>query len=339
VIKTAVVTLRHPPGPAILSDSEHLRLAIEAHAGRRPVTAGAVEVAIDGASVATAPVVRGVARPTVALQRTTPAPKRLIIRYLPGAPWWLGGNDLELTVTLKPPSLWRQVPWVIAAALLALWMGRGWWPPRSPRRQKPTRRVAQAWGRPLLELVERAPGASGWTGLVVDAHDQFPLAGASLRIRSPSFVSDAGTAGTVTDSQGTFCLNGAELHSVEGATLEVRAPSYAELRRPLPPPGTLRIALVSRRRALLDDLVRWARRRGHPWWVPAEPTPAHVAHEAEAQRAPETARWARAVQEAAFGPDPPSERTERALSAPSRVPEAPGSPQGRRGREMPPGAG
>jgi len=73
---------------------------------------------------------------------------------------------------------------------------------------------------------------------------------------------------------------------------------------------------------VLDALVRWARRRGHPWWRRGEPTPAQVARVARAQDATSTAVWAEAIQAAAFGPNPPLEGQEEALAEPRAQPLA-----------------
>lgn len=336
VVKTAVVRLLCPGGPAIVAESGRFPITLLAQARSAPVTSGAVEVSVGSATAVTAAIVQGVARPIVGLESPTGDPVRVTVSYLPGAPWWQRGDDLELSLKVTPPSPWQKAPWIVAAALVALWMGRGWWPPPSARRDKPSR-PALARGRPVVELVERAHGTSDWAGVVLDAHDQVPLEGVRVLIRCPSFASARPDLETITDAHGQFRLDGSLLGlTTEGAALEIHAPSHAALRRPLPPAGTLRIALVARRRALLDELVRWARRRGHPWWAPGEPTPAQVAREAEAQRAPETVRWARAVEQAAFGPDAPPERLEQELAAPDGAYSK--GQQGPASREMPPDA-
>jgi hypothetical protein len=76
-------------------------------------------------------------------------------------------------------------------------------------------------------------------------------------------------------------------------------------------PGELRIALVTRRRTLLDRLVRWARARGTPWDGPREPTPGHVRRVAARAEADDVAGWAGSVEHAAFGPDPVDTAMER----------------------------
>ena len=78
-------------------------------------------------------------------------------------------------------------------------------------------------------------------------------------------------------------------------------------------PGLLELSLISRRRALMQRLVRWAERRGKPWTRPSgEPTPAQIAAVAVNEAEPEVERWARGVERLAFGPTPPDAAAEQA---------------------------
>jgi hypothetical protein len=58
---------------------------------------------------------------------------------------------------------------------------------------------------------------------------------------------------------------------------------------------------------LLDRLVLAARRTGFAVAAPPDPTPAHVARQADARARPELAHYARAVEEAAYGVAPVDE--------------------------------
>ena len=89
----------------------------------------------------------------------------------------------------------------------------------------------------------------------------------------------------------------------EGAELVAKSRSHAEERKALPTGGTLRIALITRRRAIQRRLVNWARVRGRPYDHKPDPTPGHVREAAVLQNREEVERWARAVEHAAFGPD------------------------------------
>ena len=180
--------------------------------------------------------------------------------------------------------------------------------------------LAFFYNQPGLEVVKRATrSAPGWVGLVVDAHEGTPLPNATVRLRQPSFRGPAQPSAlvTVTDTAGRFSLLTEGRAPAEGSLIEIHAPHHAVLTRPLPPPGELRVALVARRRALLDRLVAWARHRGPPWWTRAEPTPAQIAKNARARGATPTALWADAIEKAAFGPDPPDETQEVELAEPN----------------------
>ena len=61
------------------------------------------------------------------------------------------------------------------------------------------------------------------------------------------------------------------------------------------------MVLVSRRRALLDRLVGWARREGRPYDAHPEPTPGHV--QRMARSGDEARAWAEAVERAAYSGD------------------------------------
>jgi hypothetical protein len=83
-----------------------------------------------------------------------------------------------------------------------------------------------------------------------------------------------------------------------GDRLVAEGSLHAAVTVPAPPFGHVRVALVSRRRALLDGLVRWARRRGRPFDAQPDPTPGHVQRMAAAGGAVQT--WAQAVERAAY---------------------------------------
>ena len=97
----------------------------------------------------------------------------------------------------------------------------------------------------------------------------------------------------------------------------------------MPAPGELDVALVLRKRALLDRLVAWARSRGKPFDGRAEPTPGHVRRAAAAELS--VARWADAVERAAYGEGLVDEQAQQEVDRlappePSEVAVAPRSP-------------
>jgi len=75
------------------------------------------------------------------------------------------------------------------------------------------------------------------------------------------------------------------------------------------------VALINRRRTLLERLVRWARQKGAPFDGAPEPTPGHVRRVASRAAAKEIEAWASRVEQAAYGPDPIDEAKEREARA------------------------
>jgi hypothetical protein len=98
------------------------------------------------------------------------------------------------------------------------------------------------------------------------------------------------------DSDGAFVL--APVAVQPGDRLVAEGPLHGALQLPPPAFGEIRIALVSRKRALLDRLVAWARRRGRPFDAQPEPTPGHVQRMARPGDAVKV--WADAVERAMY---------------------------------------
>ncbi|HZO13524.1 MAG TPA: carboxypeptidase regulatory-like domain-containing protein, partial [Polyangiaceae bacterium] len=134
------------------------------------------------------------------------------------------------------------------------------------------------------------------------------LPGVRIVVRAPTLEGDGVVLSTESDERGRFAF---ELDKrPEAAELCATSRSHSEERRPLPPAGTLRIALVTRRRAVLRRLVSWARVRGVPYDQAPEPTPGHVRGVADRD---EVRTWASGVEHAAFGPDEVDEGMETEL--------------------------
>ena len=181
--------------------------------------------------------------------------------------------------------------------------------------------------------------------MILDAHEGAVLAFAEVSLLAASF---SGTPEVVAraraDESGRFVLRlPAGGPREKPLRLRAEAPGYSTLVRACPPPGEVAVALVTRRRQLLDLLIAWARRAGGSLRGPLEPTPAQIiaaAYRAEQSDSPEAARamndrdalqgaspeavrtWAMAVEKAAFGPGAVSEEAEKAIVAlePQRPP-------------------
>jgi len=220
---------------------------------------------------------------------------------VPSSPWWRAGAMLEVTVRVAGPGIAKHLVLAVLVAGIAAWIVAGW--RRAPKRLLATdleTATAPPSGRAGVLVLGSAAGQSGWRGHVADAHDATPIAGARLRIMVPAFEGDGVAAEAVSDEKGTFALQGVDHRS--DARLVVDSPNHSTYEQALPPPSVLGVALITRRRALLDRLVRWARRMGAPYDGPPEPTPGHVRRVAGRTEASEVEAWARRVEDAAFGP-------------------------------------
>jgi hypothetical protein len=236
------------------------------------------------------------------------------VRYVPDAPWFEQSGELSVAVPLRGASPWRQAPLALGALALAVWLLVG----RNARRLRLDRTIVMQRpptheGTAGISIVHSSRSRVGkFGGRVVDAHDGSPVPRARLAVQVPSFSGDSIVVSVFADDEGAFEF---ELESVAAdADLVVEAPLHAELRQKLPGAGILEVALVSRRRKLLERLVQWAKKRGPPFDVRPEPTPGQVRRAAEAAL-PSAAGWADAVERAAFDKDDVDARVESDVMA------------------------
>jgi hypothetical protein len=300
------------------SSDEDIAIDVDVTSSRGPIEAGVVEAVRDGASVGAGQVKGGKARVLAAVgtERSTTVP--ITLRYVPSAPWVRPGPELTTEVKIAGAGVWRQIALAALVVGVAAWVVAGW------RRAKPKpRREDEAGapppsGRAGVQVIGRAPSAGGWRGVVVDAHEGTPVSGARLSIVVPSFQGDGVIARALTDEHGAFSF---EPTTARDARLVVDAELHSRYEQALPPPSALHVALVTRRRALLDRLVRWARHQGSPFDGPSEPTPGHVRRAAvrlemqEGERWAVVEKWAARVEDAAFGPEPVGPTEEEAVKA------------------------
>jgi hypothetical protein len=256
-----------------------------------------------------APIRAGGARLTVSFNRPVPvvppAAPILRVRYVPDAPWYVPGPELRLEQPTREPGVWTRLPLLFAAGLMIVWLALARMPWRgaastdeqTPRRKSGGRASAV---RPHVAILRTDATRAGWVGRVVDAHDGAVVAGARVSIQRRGFERVETIASTVTSEAGQFELTSSAWLPHDDLVAE--GPAHAELRRRVPPAGELQINLVSRKRALLEQLIGWARRRGKPFDAFPEPTPDQVRRAAGAEVA--VARWADAVERAAYGGAP-----------------------------------
>lgn len=300
----------------------------------QPVAAGSVEARLEGVVVGAAPVQAGHAELRVVFAAPPTPSARLTIHYLPNAPWFDGSEPLLIDLPVHAPSVWKQIPLIAAAFLVALFLilertRRA--PPRAPRVAPLVERSPEPDVHVIAEA--QAPGA-GWAGRVIDAHEKFPIARARVAIEHLSFGAPEILESVFTDADGRFRFGhtpkttigtgtlslsstgfqhrGRTLIDLE-ARLVIDAPLHVSLRKRLPPSGEIEIALVSRKRAVLDRLVEWARLRGKPFDARPEPTPGHV--QRAAGKAADVAEWAEAIERAAYDDGDVDARVEQEIDA------------------------
>ncbi|MCK6591970.1 MAG: carboxypeptidase regulatory-like domain-containing protein, partial [Polyangiaceae bacterium] len=239
----------------------------------------------------------------------------LSLRYVAAAPWWRAGQELRVELPIAGPGILRQALLALVVVIVTAWVIAPWRRAPKPRAPKDAEApAAPPSGRAGVQVVASPAGQRGWKGTVMDAHEGTPVAGARLMIVVPAFEGDGVVARGTADERGAFTLllDGSSTAAVpNGARLVVESATHSAYEQALPPPSVLSVALVTRRRAILDRLVRWARRQGSPFDGPPEPTPGHVRRVATRANAREVETWAMKIEHLAFGPDEVDERVEK----------------------------
>ncbi|MGH7434400.1 MAG: hypothetical protein ACRENE_01865, partial [Polyangiaceae bacterium] len=298
--EAAEVGVRLPPGnPADGALLEVKATARCAAAGCSGVPTGAVEARLGDSVVGAAALEQGQASLLVTFDPPVDPEAVLRLRYLPDAPSFLAGDELVAHMPVRGPSPWRRIVYSLAGLAIAMWLVFD--------RARPWRGLgaaARGAGRkegqePVARVDVIAPLASGrgWTGTVVDAHDAVPVADARVAIERRGFERVQAVVESLSGQDGRFTLAAVDL--APGDEIVVEGDVHARLRDAAPRSGDLRVALVLRRRALLDRLVGWARKRGKPFDARPDPTPGHVRRAAGSESP--VGRWADAIEKAAFG--------------------------------------
>jgi hypothetical protein len=308
---------------------EGIPLLVRARWARGAVPSGSIEVRLGELSVGMAALRNGEARVTATFAAVRTATLTLRAGYVPAAPWWEAGAPAPISVTIRQGTPWRRMALSALALALLAWVLREAYDfrPLVRRRRRGAAAVPPAGAVLAPALVRGRPSSTGWLASVVDAHDGTPIEGASFAVVLPVFPSAEEPAGQevlargTADAAGRFILG--EGPFPRGALLQVSSAGHAHVEMPLPPPSELSIAMVSRRRRLLDRLVAFA---GREWGDEArrELTPDQVVRKvrraaeppASAGRSRQIEAFARATESAAFGPtdvDEPTEATVLAL--------------------------
>ena len=274
-------------------------MAVTAGKNRGWAPTGTVEAYLGGTMVVgAAPLKDGAANVPVAFAVSEASPTGaeevevpLTFRYVADSPWLRATGDASAIQPVRPPSAWRRAPLALAAIVVVAWLVVARMPPR--RKAPPSPHARKETG--AVVHVQAFAARAGWTGHVSDAHDGYAVPNVRVSIERPGFDRADVVAETTCDGDGDFVLEDAAV--VPGDRLVLSAALHAPLRCPVPSPGQLAITLVLRKRALLDRLASWARRRPGAS-TGREPTPGEVRTAAEADEP--VARWAQAVEQAAY---------------------------------------
>lgn len=301
-------------------DTTDVVVEVLASHDHQPVDGGVVEALLGSSSVGSATVAGGKAVITVLIDAEVVGEQRsveLALRYLPSSPSYRPGPALTVDVPIAPPSVLLRILLTIVVVAAGIWVVASW------RRSKelPALNRGHLALTPGVHVVHSKRGAKAWKGTVVDAHDGQVLAGVKIIVRAPTLEGDGVLHETITDAHGMFAFDLAE--RPDSAELVTYAATHSEERKALPAGGTLRIALITRRRALLRRFVSWARIRGRPYDNKPDPTPSHVREAAELHQRPEVVEWAKAVEDAAFGPGEVDEPLEARIRSVEPGPEGP----------------
>lgn len=299
------LSLAQSLAPSVPEDGIPLGILASTVAG--PPTSGGLDARVGDVAVGAAPLTGPRTTLTVAFASEETSGVYVKVKYVPDAPYYLAGDDLTVAVPVRGPSPWRKVPLVVSAIAIGAWLLLG----RRARRRSDTAKTVVMTRPPVhdgtagIEVKSEGPAGGPWSGVVIDAHDGTPIERARVAIEPPSFGGTA-LASVFTDEGGRFRIDAGSAPP-PGSRLVAEGPLHGALARPLPRGGELQIALVSRKRRLLERLVAWAKRRGPPFDQRPEPTPAQVRK--AAGNAPE-AEWADAVERAAFDDGPVDARVE-----------------------------
>lgn len=308
VTRTARVMLQGNAPTQEIVPHDGYRFQITATTRRGSVEQGVIEVRAGNEILGAGTVKNGLAEILVAFDTPTQRAIDLTFRYLPSSPELREAEPLKLQLQVRPPSPLRKAPLVLLGALLLSWLARGWKrPPRAERRKKDS---APSPTGVLPELTAKPEeGATSWQGLVLDAHEQRPLEGVTIRVLTRDFHGEREVERVLTDKQGRFHLTTTWTST---SILLGTAPWHTSVERPLPKPGRIVLGLVSRRRMLLERLITVSKK-----FAPEQTqdlTPEQMAKCFEDKESQGGARWARSLEAAAFGADPPGEKEEVQLS-------------------------
>ncbi|MBM4374513.1 MAG: hypothetical protein FJ095_05460 [Deltaproteobacteria bacterium] len=308
VVRQLRVSLALDSAPMSVSPGDDVEATIRAVAAHTTIEHGVVEVRRNGLTLVSAPLRAGEAKLSIPTPSEARGEVTFEAHFVPSAPHLIPGQPLVWSVRAETPG-WRSrlsvASLVIAAAAVVFSSWR-----RSRLAAAPLERPSIL--EPGIHVAAEARRAGRFLGRVLDAHDNRPIAGAIVRVRRPALDGDGLLQEILTDSLGTFEFT-TDVATTRELVLDVRAEDYVPESKSLPSGGRLTVALITRRRALLQRFVAWAKRTGATRERRGEPTPAEV--RATLRDIPGAVTWASEVEQAAFGPDRLDVATDERLHA------------------------
>lgn len=263
--------------------------------GLLALSSGSVRASVGETEVGAARVVNGEARVPVSFASDSPT-ATIDLVYLSDAPWLTPKGPIALSIPLR-----KKLPWARLFILVSSVALIGWFAMTRKRRSivdfVPEPKSIEA-GVTVLRT-SSAPVAA-WCGSIIDAHDLTPIPDARISVERSTFEGTHVVAATRSGLDGTFQLDASHTPLASGDEWVIDAPLHAELRRPLPNGSDVRVALVTRRRKVLERFSFWAKQMR--WGEKGrEPTPLEIRDSAAD---PQTRAWAQLVSEHAFGEEP-----------------------------------
>lgn len=320
IVRRADVVLSLPHPVDVGDPDDGVPIEVDVKTLRGAVTGGVVEAMRGNESVGAGEVRDGKALVIASFSFERAGKVPIELRYMPSTPFFRAGKPLGMEISVRGPGMTKQILIALVVLAVTAWIVVGW--RRSPLRAMTNvddGKTPVPTGRAGVDVIRGEAGQTSYRGTVVDAHDGSIIPGARISVVAPAFQGDGVVAHAITDERGAFVLDAKHRND---ARLVIEAPAHSKLEQALPLPGVLRIALVTRRRTLLERLVRWAQRTGAPFDAPPEPTPGHVRRVAFRAQDEEVEQWARGVESAVYGPAMVDEQLETQLSS--------GEPRGNR---------
>jgi hypothetical protein len=288
-------------------EQERAIIFVKVMAGARDVEGGLVEARGEGVFLVGSAVEKGIARLEVERSSTL---MEIELAYLPSDDSLLPGPSITVSI---PPV--RSAKTWTGAHLLGLvafsgWLVFVWLRPRS---------LSSATAQRVPSL--RKPGGTTHEstrglieGLIRDAHTGRPIPGARLILSAPGPVEQNELERGHSRADGTFGFR----TNPEASTLlklRVEGDSHLSLETTITS-RQLTVYLTERKRAVIQNLVAWAKRRGTPWYTGVPPTPGGVERTAVTRNEALTEVWAGAVERAVYSGLPLSEQEVLELKSP-----------------------